>query len=556
MSRSRRVAVLAVLLLGTPLSATVAADGPQLPEAMNADKKPPAGEKMTGEKMTGEKMTGEKMTDEKMTGEKMKGGEPAAAVPSPPVTGGAKPLAAADEARIDALAARIDTLLAEAWAAQGIEPAAAASDARFLRRVSLDLVGRIPRAAEARAFLADTAPDRRRQLVERLLASREHAEYMAAVWHAALLPDVAGSTPLEPWLAGKFAAGAGYDRIARDIVLSAATKSGGEAALQQALDRKPTELAAAVSRTFLGTQIQCAECHKHPTDVWTQDDFWGFAAFFGDVKHPKTGAAVSPRVLAAPGDAPAAEGAAAGAGSTNGRQELAAWLVSPANRWFSRAAVNRLWGMLFGAGIVNPVDDLGDHNPPAHAGVLDELADFFAAGGWNHRDVLRAITRTRAYGLAGGEGRLFAAMPLEPLNAVQLYNSLATTFRARRLGPEMRQFNNVGSLTAEQFVAKFRTAPGQEREYTAGIPQAITMMNGQLFDPMRAVYDEAMLAARTDAERVEALFLATLSRPPAAAELDHCLEVLGRETDAAGRRLAFVDIHWALVNSAEFAFSP
>jgi hypothetical protein len=147
-------------------------------------------------------------------------------------------------------------------------------------------------------------------------------------------------------------------------------------------------------------------------------------------------------------------------------------------------------------------------------------------------------------------------MPLEPLNAVQLYNSLATTFRARRLGPEMRQFNNVGGLTTEQFVAKFRTAPGQEREYTAGIPQAITMMNGQLFDPMRAVYDEAMLAARTDAERVEALFLATLARPPAASELDHCLEVLGRETDAAGRRLAFVDIHWALVNSAEFAFSP
>ena len=113
-----------------------------------------------------------------------------------------------------------------------------------------------------------------------------------------------------------------------------------------------------------------------------------------------------------------------------------------------------------------------------------------------------------------------------------------------------------GEMAAEQFLAKFRTAPGQEREYTAGIPQAITMMNGQLFDPFRAVFCEAVMTAADDPGRIEALFLATVSRPPAPAELATCLEVLGRETTVAGRRLALLDIHWALVNSAEFAFSP
>ena len=464
-----------------------------------------------------------------------------------PAAGNAAAREPVDEARIDAMAARIDGFLADAWATQGIEPARAAADAQFLRRVSLDLIGRIPRAMEARLFLDDAAPDRRRRLVERLLDSREHAEYMAAIWHAALLPDVGGSTPLQPWLAQKFADGVGYDRIARDIVLAAAKGRGGDPALQVPLDRKPTELAAAVSRTFLGTQIQCAECHKHPTDVWTQDDFWGFAAFFGDVKHPLTNAGVAPRFLGAVADVEHGRDA---------RGELAAWLTSAENRWFARASVNRLWGMLFGAGLVHPVDDLGEHNPPAHTGVLDELAGFFATGGWSHRDVLRVLTRTRAYGLAGGDGRLFAAMPLEPLNAVQLFNSLATAYRSPRLEARAPRLNGFTASTVELFLAKFRTAPGQEREYTAGIPQAITMMNSDMFDPMRAVFNEAMAAAKNDPERIEALFLATVSRPPAPAELSRCLDVLGRETTEAGRRHAFVDIHWALVNSAEFAFSP
>lgn len=455
-----------------------------------------------------------------------------------------------DEARLDTMARRIDALLEEAWADRGIEPAAPATDERFLRRVSLDLIGRIPRVSEIREFLDAAAADRRRQVVERLLASREHDDYMGALWQGAFAPDIDGNagSMVAAWFARQFGDGVAYDRVARNVVLGTA-KGDRDANAGLVADRTPTELAAAVSRTFLGTQIQCAECHKHPTDVWTQDDFWGFAAFFGPVTHPTTKATVQPRFLGA---------AAAVDSSRPAREQLAAWLASPENPWFARATVNRLWGLLFGAGIVNPVDDLGSHNPPAHAGLLDELAGFFATGGWNHRDVLRVLTRTRAYGLSSGDGqadRLFAAMPLEPLNAVQLYNSLAVAYHAAKASPSSMQAAGRAP-TAAQFLAKFRTAPGQEREYTAGIPQAIALMNGQMFDPMRVAYHEAVIASRTDPERIEALFLATVSRPPVDAELATCLEVLGRETTAAGRRLALVDIHWALVNSAEFAFSP
>ena len=475
---------------------------------------------------------------------------PAAAPPKRLSTGGTAALAPTDEARIDAMAARIDVLLATAWADRGIEPAAAATDERFLRRVSLDLIGRIPRVSEIREFRGAAAADRRRQVVERLLASREHADYMGSLWQGVFAPDIDGNagSVVEAWFARQFGDGVAYDRVARNVVLGT-TQEGRDANAGLAADRKPTEIAAAVSRTFLGTQIQCAECHKHPTDVWTQDDFWGFAAFFGPVTHPTTKATVQPRFL---GDATAVDRA------RPAREQLADWLATPDNPWFAKATVNRLWGMLFGAGIVNPVDDLGSHNPPAHAGLLDELAGFFAAGGWNHRDVLRMLARTRAYGLSSGDGqpdRLFAAMPLEPLNAVQLYNSLAVAYHAAKASPGSMQAAGPAS-SAAQFLAKFRTAPGQEREYTAGIPQAIALMNGQMFDPMRIVYHEAVIGSKTDPERIEALFLTTVSRPPADAELATCLEVLGRETTAAGRRLAFIDIHWALVNSAEFAFSP
>ena len=460
------------------------------------------------------------------------------------LTAGVPAASAADEARLDAMAARIDALLEAAWADRGIAPAAPATDARFLRRVTLDLIGRIPRVAEVREFLRDESPDRRRRVVERLLTSREHADYMGSLWQGFLLPDGGQGGSAGAAFAGQFAAGASYDRIAREVVLGGTDKG----TMGLAIDKPPTEQAAAVSRTFLGTQIQCAECHKHPAAVWTQDDFWGFAAFFGPVTHPKTAAAVEPRFL---GDAAAVDP------GQPARRQLADWLVSPSNPWFAKAAVNRLWALLFGAGIVNPVDDLGGHNPPAHAGLLDELAAFFAAEGWNHRDLLRVLTRTRAYGLASGgpTPELFSAMPLEPLNAVQLYNSLAAAYHATKT-PTGTAASGEQGAAVERFLAKFRTAPGQEREYTAGIPQAIALMNGQLFDPMRAVYHDAVVAAPDAPARVEALFLMTVSRPPTDKELATCLEALAREKTAADRRLALIDIHWALVNSAEFAFSP
>ena len=195
----------------------------------------------------------------------------------------AAPLSPAHEARVSAAVAAIDATLERAWQRVGVTPAEPATDAQFLRRVFIDLIGRIPRVGEAREFLADPSSDRRNRLVEKLLASREHSQYMASLWHRQLVPDAQGTSGLEPWLADKFAADVPFDRIVREIIdapLGNRGNASGPADFYRILGNKAEDVAAATSRTFLGTQIQCAQCHKHPYDSWTQEDFWGHAAFF------------------------------------------------------------------------------------------------------------------------------------------------------------------------------------------------------------------------------------------------------------------------------------
>jgi hypothetical protein len=488
------------------------------------------------------------------------------AVPTPPRVA---PLPPAREARIAATVAAIDAALERAWREAGVTPTAPAGDAEYFRRLSIDLIGRIPRVNEAREFLADPPEERRKLLVERLLATPEHARYMASIWHGHLVPDSQGTSALEPWLEEKFAADVPFDRVVSEIIsapLGNGGGTGGPAAFYRILGYKPEDVAAATSRTFLGTQIQCAQCHKHPYDNWTQEDFWGHAAFFAgfvplepggqegredparDIKHPKTGAVVRPRFLGGPDAEPRGDR----------RRQLAAWMTSARNPYFARATVNRTWGLMFGAGIIDPVDDMGGHNPPAQPEVLDELTRFFATG-WSNRDLFRVLARTRAYGLASGAAgarkggtRTFSAMMIKPLNATQLYNSLSVAYHSSRPAATITR----GRIPDRQsFLDKFRAAPGQTGEYTFGIPQAITLMNSDMFDPLRVPYHSAVVAERFDAGRIEALFLITLSRLPTSAERERFGRFLAEQTAAVGRNLALVDIHWALINSAEFAFN-
>lgn len=485
-----------------------------------------------------------------------------------------------------AMAARIDQLLDQRMDEAGVRPAGPASNAAFLRRATLDLNGIIPAGSQVSAFLDDDAADKRTQAVDRLLANPRWATHLANVWSRMLLPaqaqserpaEVAGFTS---WLRRRFAENIRYDVIVADLLTTTGSSNRGGAALfYTAAGLKPEELAASTSRILLGVQIHCAQCHHHPFDHWRQEDFWSFAAFFarvqqapgteppdvqlvdavsGEVTLPGTSQVVPPKYLGA--DPPREDA------DVNRRRQLAIWLVSQDNPYFARVAVNRVWALLFGRGLVHPVDDFGRHNAPSHPQVLDELAEYFAASGYDLRAVFRAIASTRAYQRSSQwpseedppPAELFALMQVKTLSADQLYDCLV---RATRLSEPERAAPQPGQPPMadprQQFVQRFNMATTEATEFVAGIPQILALMNGSLTAEASDADRGGLLQALDapvfdDRERVEALFLSILSREPTAAELESLVEYVSKGGGAGDRRKALGDLLWAMINSPEF----
>lgn len=482
---------------------------------------------------------------------------------------------------------RIDQMLADRWQASGVRPAPVSGDAEFHRRLHLDLAGRIPSVAETRAFLSDNDPNRRQRLIESLLASPRHATRMATVWSGFLLPEGSQNiryapfqTQFRTWLRQQFADNLPYDVTVRELITASGQANlPGPVYYYTALEAKPEQLAASTSRAFLGVQIQCAECHDHPFDHWKQADFWSYAAFFarigpttnnrfvgqiadrdeGEVKHPTTGAAVPPRFLN--GDLLMEDSA------RTRRQALADWMTAPANPYFARSTANRVWGMMFGRGLVDPVDDLGDHNRASHPELLDELAAYFVRVDFDLRKLLQTIALTQAYQLSSvTEGdaavapELFARLPVRPLSAEQLYDSLELATMRRSAATPVAAFGVAANQGRQAFLNKFQAPTAGAAEYQAGIPQALTLMNGQLVADATDLEKSDLLGALSapffhDEQRVETLFLATLSRYPTAAEKLQFVNYATRSSDPKQRRAALSDILWALLNSAEFAMN-
>lgn len=496
-----------------------------------------------------------------------------------------EPAAVRDSA---AMAARVDDLIGEKLQQAGVDSAPPTSDAEFMRRAYLDLTGEIPTVNQAREFLSADDADRRAKLLDELLARPGHADHMATTWMAFLLPTgdlqrFGGGYQFENWLADKFADNENYDTIAREILLAQGQyNQQGPVLFYTALQLKPEELAAATSRAFLGVQIQCAQCHDHPFDEWSQRDFWGYAAFFAQLQKP---ANAQQRFVTQVADAdtgdvtlpdtdevvPASyllgEEAKEGGGSTR-REKLAAWMTSPDNPYFARAAVNRIWGQMFGRGLVDPVDDLGPHNKPSHPQLLDELADYFIRTNYDVRNLIKTLALTDAYGrssisTSGDTDRpeLFAHMAIKTLTAEQLYDCLAQA-TARRQG-----FRNQYSASGRNFnqarlafLNKFRAPGGGSTEYQNGIPQALTLMNGAEVRGSTDLQQSDILVGLTapfftDEQRVETLFLATLTRPPNDDEREKFVAYVADREDTMDKRKALGDILWALLNSAEFSLN-
>jgi hypothetical protein len=483
------------------------------------------------------------------------------------------------------LAARIDSVLSARWAENQVQPAATADDGEFLRRVSLDVVGRIPTAAEARDFLDDPRAEKRLALVERALESPAYIKRAAELWREVLLPEAdtddaarAVAPGLEAWLKKRVAEEAGYDRIVREILtakLDLARSDEDASAVRGdvspvgyfvAKGRQPENLAAGTARVFLGIRLECAQCHNHPFAKWKREEFWQLAAFFADVAPP----AAFERTMSARETAPRRELAIPGTKTVvqakfldgeapawrprvDSREYLAQWITRPENPYFARAVVNRVWSRFFGVGLVEPVDDIEAEGDAALAGLLSELATEFREHNYNLKYLIRVLTATRAYQLSSEAPAadktppsMFASMPVRGLTPGQLFDSLARATGGR--GAEHRA----------RFLELFANRDERPIDAQTTILQALAMMNGAYVDGATRPETGDILGAVSDAPfldtqgRIEALFLASLTRRPTPEEATKLIAYVDCEADEEARTQALADVFWAILNGPEF----
>jgi hypothetical protein len=477
------------------------------------------------------------------------------------------------------LAARIDERIEARLLQEKITPAAAVDDAEFLRRVSLDLIGRIPRVSEVRAFLADRATDKRQRLVEERLDSAEFVRHSANVWRACLLSqanaqDLPYLTPrLEAWLHREFRDQIPFDELAREI-LTSPLLAGGEAAdtagatpfaFYQANELKPENLAAATSRVFLGVNLDCAQCHNHPFAPWTREQFWEFASFFAGVERlrPDNGLAAGPerldrRTLKIPGteklvSARFLDGREpVWSVASRPRTTLAEWLTSGENPYFARAIANRTWANFFGRGLAEPLDSLGGRTPPNHPELLDELGQALIEHDFDLKVLMRAIVSSRAYQRTSvisepsqQNAQFLARMMVRGMTPEQVVDSLT-------LATGYRSDNSTRADLLTMFTRLDRPTEAQTT-----IVQALGLMNGRFVADATTLAESGTLRAIHDAPfldtpgRIDTLYLATLSRYPSAEEKSKLLTYVDHA--GAGKSAeALADVFWFLLNSSEF----
>jgi hypothetical protein len=469
-----------------------------------------------------------------------------------------------------------------------LQSSALADDAAFLRRVSLDVIGRLPSPAEARRFLASTEPDKRERLVDSLLDLPEYADFWALKWADLLRVDRLALGHREArayydWVHSAVAANKPLDSFARELLLAEGPLAEQPAGEFYKVAKKSGEMAAAVSQVFLGIRITCAECHQHPYDRWTQRDYHGMRAFFEQVSFKKVGAAEAlvvegdpkiqhPRtkenINAYPLGAEMPETAPQG----DRRAALARWMTAPENPWFARNMANRFWAHFFGRGIVEPVDDVRATNPPSNPGLLDALTAHLVGARFDARALIRFIAGSRTYQLSSAPNdtnrddsqnfsrALFRRLPAEALlDAVCDVTGVPEKFTGSPAGTRAVELwdSNQQHYFLKLFGRPARaTACDCERSTGASISQALHLMNSPNLQNKLAheAGRIAQLAAQADDQRiVEELWLACFSRLPDAAEKAYAAGHLASRSTQ--RRKALEDLAWSLMNSLEFTFN-
>ncbi len=531
---------------------------------------------------------------------------PAVEATLPTATAAKKPLRQATKQT----AQEVDNLLAAELAdndsTKQIQYGKPANDETFLRRATLDLLGRNPTPDEVTAFILDPAANKRLKLVDRLLADPRFGDNWGRYWRDVILyrrsDDRALLTQqaLFDYLRQAFNDNRPWDEIAREFITATGdVREKGQTALIMAQQGETSDITAEVSRIFLGIQIQCAQCHDHKTDRWKRTDFHELAAFFprlavrpvrdGNVQRSFEVVSVDRQpILRGQNNLPrgntdhympdlenpSARGTkmepiffVSGQKLTGGptdaerRGTAAKWITSPENEWFAKAFVNRLWAELVGEGFYEPIDDIGPDRTATAPKTLDHLAAAFVASGYDVKSLYRTIAATEAYGRESRSRRNANASPFtcncpQRLRGDHLYDALVAA-----LGLRERDFGGGGrypGLRSErnQFNQIFGYDPSQPREEVVGsIPQALLLMNGSQINAAIAGQSSSTelgkllsSTANNEAATVE-LYLRCFGREPNNAELATCLLHVKK---AGTRAEAFEDILWSLVNSTEF----
>jgi hypothetical protein len=485
----------------------------------------------------------------------------------------------------------IDDHVANSWERLRLLPSTMASDEKFLRRVYIDIIGQVPTSDEARAFLDSTAAHKREKLVDALLARPEYAEHWANKWADLLRTNpyrvgIKATLNYDLWIRDAFRKNKPYDQFVRELLTAqGSTYRQGQTTLFRDR-REPEELTTIVSQLFLGIRLECAKCHQHPFESYSQKDFYSFAAYFaklgrkgtglsppisgseeflftaskGQVQHPVTGEVLQPTPLF--GTAPAvAEG-------TDPRVVLADWVTSKENPFFGQTMANRVWADLMGRGLVEPVDDLRATNPASNPALLEALGKDFAASGYNVKHLIRQITTSSVYGLSSipnernvADTRNFSRHYRQRMRAEVLLDSVSQicrqpeNFEAMPPGALSKEIwtHRVDSLSLDTFG---RPDPNQdppcERTTDTTVVQALHLMNSNQLS--NKILSDGSLphiladSAKTPVEIVEELYLVAYGRRPVVEELK------AAELDFSNRRRAIEDLLWALLNTPEFVF--
>lgn len=471
-----------------------------------------------------------------------------------------------------------------------VAPAELCSDTNFLRRSYLDIVGTVPTIAEAEAFLTDTAPDKREKLVDQLIQRPEFSDIWTMKWAEVLRVksdvntiDPKGMNRYNDWLREQISKNTPMDQIVRDLLTAKGGNFTNPASNFYIIEKDPSIIAENVAQVFMGVQMKCAQCHNHPFERWTMEDYYSFAAFFaqvgrkagtdpreqiifnaggGEVQHLHTKAAMAPKFLG--GDKPDCAG-------KDRREVLAQWLTAPENPWFSRNIANRVWAHYLGGGIVDPPDDVRVTNPPANPDLLEALGKKMVEYNYDLRRMVRDVCTSYTYQMSTqprapeyADTKNFAVARLRRLSAEQMLESLSTAtdtdvkFAGLPLGAKPVQ---IAGASGDYFLSIFGRPMRDsvctcDRKGEPTLSQSLHLINGDTINGALAKPESSLnkwiAEAVPPADMVKRMYLASVSRPPTedeAARLTSYIEAAADKTAAAQ------DAFWSVLNSKEFIFN-